>query len=228
MLPCPEHDKRQAAWHHSKDPKERNRAMMKLRYAAASPFVRKVLVVVHEHDLASRIELVPTTLSPVQANAALAAENPLMKVPSLLTDDGDVLFDSPVICEYLDALAHTRKLIPPAGPTRWAALRQQALADGILEAVILCRYEMLRPVERRWTGWTDGQMQKAHQGLAAADREDLDGPRTIGHIALGCMIGYLDLRFPEDGWRRRHPRLAAWYGREEQLPSMQATKPPAG
>jgi len=201
---------------------------MKLRYAAASPFVRKVMVVAHEHGLTDRIEPLPTTLSPLQANEALASENPLMKVPSLLTEDGQVLFDSPVICEYLDTLGGGRKLIPPAGPARWAALRQQALADGVLDAVILCRYEMLRPEDRRWGDWTDGQMRKAHQGLAAADREQLGGARTIGHIALACMLGYLDFRFPDDGWRRRHPTLATWYAREEQLPSMQATRPPAG
>jgi len=125
---------------------------MKLRHAAASPFVRKVMVVAHEHGLLGRIELVPTSVSPVQANAGLAAENPLMKVPSLVTDDGQVLFDSPVICEYLDGLATGRKLFPAAGPARWAALRQQALGDGILDAVILCRYELTRPEDRRWSG----------------------------------------------------------------------------
>ena len=94
--------------------------------------------------------------------------------------------------------------------------------------MILCRYELTRPEDRRWSGWTDGQMQKAHQGLAAIEREDLSGPHTIGHFAIGCMLGYLDFRFPDDGWRRRHPKLAAWYGEVEQLPSMQATKPPSG
>jgi glutathione S-transferase len=202
--------------------------MMKLRYAAASPFVRKVLVVAHEHGLVDRIEKVPTTLSPVQANESLAAENPLMKVPSLITEDGQVLFDSPVICAYLDALAGGRKLIPPAGAARWTALRQEALADGVLEALILCRYEMLRPAEKRWRDWTDGQMRKAHQGLAAAAREDLAEPRTIGHIAIACMLGYLDFRFPEDGWRARHPTLAVWYAGKEQSPAMQATRPPPG
>src|SRR6202043_3922482 len=184
---------------------------MKLRHAAASPFVRKVMVVAHEHGLVGRIELVPTTVSPVQANESLAPENPLMKVPSLTTDDGQVLFDSPVICEYLDSLAGGRKLFPAAGAARWSALCQQALGDGILDALILCRYETTRPEDRRWEGWTDGQMKKAHQGLAAAEREGLSGPRTIGHVAIGCTLGYLDFRFPNDGWRQRHPRLAAWY-----------------
>ena len=200
---------------------------MKLRHATASPFVRKVMVVAHEHGLVARIELVPTTVSPVQANESLAPENPLMKVPSLTTNDGQVLFDSPVICEYLDSLAGGRKLFPASGAPRWTALCQQALGDGILDAVILCRYETTRPEDRRWTGWTDGQMKKAHQGLAAAEREDLSGPRTIGQVTLGCTLGYLDFRFPDDGWRQRHPRLAAWYREVEQLPSMQATKPPA-
>src|SRR6266436_642501 len=118
---------------------------MKLRHAAASPFVRKVMVVAREHGLVDRIELVPTTVSPVQANDALAPENPLMKVPSLVTDDGQALFDSPVIGEYLDGLGSGAKLFPAAGPARWTALRQQALGDGILDALILCRYELTRP-----------------------------------------------------------------------------------
>jgi glutathione S-transferase len=201
---------------------------MKLRYAARSPFVRKVMVVAHEHGLVDRIEPVATTLSPVQGNQTLAQENPLMKVPSLVTDDGEVLFDSPVICEYLDAIGAGAKLFPPAAPARWRALRQQALADGILDAIILCAYEASqRPEDKRWADWTDGQMRKAHQGLAAAEREDLSGPLTIGPIAVGCMLGYLDLRFPSDGWRDRQPRLARWYESFQQRPSMQATKPPA-
>jgi glutathione S-transferase len=201
---------------------------MKLRHAAASPFVRKVMVAAHELGLIQRIELVPTSVTPIRANEQLAPENPLMKVPSLVTDDGQALFDSPVICEYLDSLAGGGKLFPAAGPARWTALRQQALGDGILDALILCRYEIVRPEDKRWSGWTDGQMIKAHQGLAAAEREDLTGPRTIGPVTIGCTLGYLDFRFPEDGWRHRHPRLAAWYEAVEKLPSMQATRPPAG
>lgn len=201
---------------------------MKLHFAAASPFVRKVMVVAHELGLVDRIERVSTTVSPVSANANLAADNPLMKVPSLTTDDGMVLFDSPVICEYLDTLAGDNRLFPASGPARWTALRQQALGDGILDALVLCRYEATRPEDRRWTGWTEGQMRKAHQGLAAIERENLSGPRTIGPVTFGCVLGYLDFRFPDDGWRTRHPRLAAWYQEVEQMPSMQASRPPAG
>lgn len=200
---------------------------MKLRHSPGSPFVRKVMVVAHERGLAERIELLPTPVSPVQANDSLAPENPLMKLPSFVADDGQVLFDSPVICEYLDTLAAGPKLFPATGAARWTALRQQALADGVLDALILCRYEQTRPEDNRWTGWTEAQMRKAHQGLAAAEREDLSGTLTIGHIALGCMLGYLDFRFPDDGWRQRHPKLAAWYKDFEQRRAMQATRPPA-
>lgn len=201
---------------------------MRLRHNPASPYVRKVMVCAHELGLAGRIELLNTAVSPVETNAALAAENPLMKIPALTTNDGQVLFDSPVICEYLDSHAGGGKLFPTAGPARWTALRQQALGDGILDALILCRYEIAaRPEDKRFQGWTDAQMKKAHQGLASVEREDLSGPLTIGHVTIGCTLGYLDFRFPDDGWRQRHPKLAAWYREVEQLPSMQATKPAA-
>jgi glutathione S-transferase len=200
---------------------------MKLRHNSASPFVRKVMVCAHELGLADKIELLNTAVSPVEANASLAGENPLMKIPALVTDDGEVLFDSPVICEYLDSLAGGGKLFP-ASKARWTALRQQALGDGILDALILCRYEIAaRPEEKRFAGWTDGQTKKAHQGLAVLEKEDLSG-HTIGTITAGCTLGYLDFRFPNDGWRNRHPKLAEWYKTVEALPSMQATKPPAG
>jgi glutathione S-transferase len=200
---------------------------MKLRHAALSPFVRKVMVAAHELALAGRIELEPTNVSPIQANQTLAAENPLMKVPSFVTDDGLVLFDSPVICEYLDSLAGGGMLFPAAGPERWTALRRQALGDGILDALVLVRYESLRPEAKRWSGWTDGQTTKAHQGLAAAEQEGLSGFSTIGHVAIGVMLGYLDFRFPEDGWRRRHSRLAGWYEQIAERPAMRLTRPPA-
>jgi glutathione S-transferase len=199
---------------------------MKLRHSAFSPFVRKVMVAAHELALAGGIELEPTNVSPVRPNETLAPENPLMKVPSLVTDDGVVLFDSPVICEYLDSFAGGGKLFP-AGSERWTALRRQALGDGILDALVLIRYEDLRPEDKRWSDWTYGQARKARQGLAAAEREHLSGFSTIGNIAIGVMLGYLDFRFPQDGWRERHPRLAAWYAAIEERPSMRLTRPPA-
>jgi len=200
---------------------------MKLRYSATSPFARKVMIVAHEHGLADRIEILPVERVTTQPFGLQTPENPLMKIPALTADDGQVLYDSPVICEYLDTLGSGRKLFPPAGAARWTALRQQALGDGITDAVILCAYETRRPEERRWSGWTDSQMQRVHQGLAAAEHEHLSGLTTIGPIAIACALGYLDIRFPDDGWRRRHPKLAEWYDAVLQLPSMQATKPPA-
>ena len=117
---------------------------MKLRYSPTSPYVRKVMVVALETGLAERIERIPTTVAPTKYNEEVARENPLVKVPALTTDDGMVLYDSPVICEYLDTLHGGQKLFPATGKTRWTALRQQALADGILDAAILGRYEILR------------------------------------------------------------------------------------
>jgi glutathione S-transferase len=200
---------------------------MKLRHNPASPFVRKVMVVAHDLGLAGKIELLDTVVSPVATNATLAGENPLMKIPALVTDDGQVLFDSPVICEYLDSLTGGGKVFPAPGKARWAALRQQALGDGILDALILCRYEIAaRSEDKRFAGWTDGQMKKAHQGLAALEEEDLSGPQTIGTITAACTLGYLDFRFAEDAWREHHPRLAHWFGEFATLPGIARTAPP--
>ena len=125
---------------------------MKLRYSPTSPYVRKVTVLAMETGLDQRIERLPTASSPDNPNPELGKENPLFKVPCLLTDDGLVLYDSPVICEYLDAQHGGRKWFP-AGNARWVALRQMALADGILDAALLRRYELLRPQAERSAGW---------------------------------------------------------------------------
>jgi glutathione S-transferase len=202
---------------------------MKLRYSANSPYVRKVSVVALETGLDKRIERIPAQVSPVTVNEAVARENPLTKVPSLTTDDGMVLYDSPVICEYLDSLHSGAKLFPAVGAARWTALRQQALGDGILDAALLARYEgALRPENLRWAEWSEGQMRKVRQGLAALDAEvaQLSGPLTIGQITAGCALGYLDFRFPDEGWHDRHVKLAAWYQGFSKRASMQATVPP--
>ena len=128
-----------------------------------------------------------------------------MKIPALVTDDGEVLYDSPVICEYLDSVAGGGKVFPAAGKARWTALRQQALGDGILDALILCRYEIAaRPEEKRYAGWTDGQMRKAHQGLAALESEDLHGAPIGGRLRPRLHRLPLPKRRPA----RRHPGLA--------------------
>jgi glutathione S-transferase len=206
--------------------------MMKLRFAAASPFVRKVVVTALETGLSERVERVSTSVSPVRPNDDVARENPLVKVPSLVTDDGLVLYDSPVICEYLDTLHEGARLFPRSGPERWLALRRQALADGLMEAAILVRYENLRPEAMRWRDWIESQMRRVRGALAALEIEaatgELAGPLTIGHITVGCALGYLDFRFAGEEWRMRHRQLAAWFDEFNKRKSMQLTIPRDG
>ena len=128
---------------------------MKLRYSQASPYVRKVLMVAHEVGLADRIELSPTNVW--APDSPIVRDNPLAKIPTLLTEDGLVLFDSPVIAEYLDSLHEGRRLFPAAGRARWVALRQQAVGDGICDAAVLRRLETLRPEHLRSADWDSRQ-----------------------------------------------------------------------
>ena len=204
---------------------------MKLRYSPTSPYVRKVMVVALETGLAERIERIPTTVAPTKPNEEVARENPLVKVPALTTDDGLVLYDSPVICEYLDTLHGGPKLFPASGKARWLALRQQALGDGILDAAILGRYEILRPKEYQWPDWIDAQLRKVRGALGALEIEveagELGGPLGIGQITVACALGYLDFRFPEEDWRARHPRLAQFQAGFAERASMRATLPPS-
>jgi glutathione S-transferase len=207
---------------------------MRLRYSPTSPFVRKVMVVALETGLSERIERIPTSVAPTTPNEEVARENPLVKVPALTTDDGLVLYDSPVICEYLDTLHAGAKLFPDAGKARWIALRQQALGDGMLEAAILGRYESVRPKEFLWQDWIDAQLRKVRGALAALEMEVEAGELgnggdaiTIGQIAIGCALGYLDFRYQSEEWRARSRRLAQWYGRFAERKSMQLTVPKA-
>jgi glutathione S-transferase len=202
---------------------------MKLRYSPTSPYVRKVMVMALETGLAERIERIPTSVAPTKPNDEVARENPLVKVPALTTDDGLVLYDSPVICEYLDTLHDGPKFFPPSGPARWLALRQQALGDGILDAAILGRYEILRPKEFQWQDWLDAQMRKVRGALAALEMEaeagDLGGPLTIGQITIACALGYLDFRYQSEAWPTKHRRLAVWAEEVAQRKSIQLTMP---
>jgi glutathione S-transferase len=202
---------------------------MKLRYSPTSPYVRKVMVAALETGLAERIERIQTVVLPTKPNEEVARENPLVKVPALTNDDGLVLYDSPVICEYLDTLHSGPKLFPPTGTARWIALRQQALGDGILDAAILGRYEIQRPKEYQWQDWIDAQLRKVRGALAALEIEveagELGGPLTIGQITVGCALGYLDFRYQSEEWRARQRRLAAWFDEFSKRKSMQLTVP---
>ena len=200
---------------------------MKLHWSSASPFVRKVNVCAEELGLASRIENVPTKVLPSEPNRDYGKVAPLMKVPSLELDDGTVLYDSIVICEYLDSIAGNKLF--PAGAARWKALRLHALANGILDAAVLARYEgFLRPEQLRWDAWSQGQLSKVDQGLEFLERNvaDLQGI-NIGTIAVGCALGYLDFRFADRGWRQKHPKLAAWFDEMSKRDSFRKTVPKA-
>ena len=210
---------------------------MKLRYSPTSPFVRKVTVAAYELDLDNRIERIPTSVAPTKRNDDVVRDNPLVKIPALTTDDGLVIYDSPVICEYLDSLAGGAKLFPAEGKPRWLALRQQALGDGILDAAILGRYETLRPREFQWQEWTDAQLRKVRGALSALEMECEGGELrdipegnlpTIGQITIGCALGYLDFRYASEVWRERHRRLGAWYGTFAKRRAMQETVPKDG
>lgn len=201
---------------------------MKLFYAATSPFVRKCLVSAHELGLRERLELVPATPHPVNRDRMLVASNPLGKIPTLITDEGTVLYDSRVICDYLNALADG-PLIPPQGPARWRVLVDQALADGVMDAAVLVRYESAaRPEKLRWNDWITGQLEKVTCGLAELERRarDLAGRVDAGTIAVGCTLGYLDFRFASLEWRDKCPDTAVWFEQFGKRESMAATRPP--
>ena len=202
---------------------------MKLYYSATSPFVRKCLVSANELGLRERIELLPAAPHPVNRDRALVVCNPLGKVPTLVTEDAAVLYDSRVICEYLNALGDGH-LIPTETAARWSILRDEALADGMLEAAVLVRYETFaRPESLRWKDWIDGQMDKVTCGLTEIEQRaaGLDQRIDLGTIAIGCALGYLDFRFAALGWKNKHPKTAAWFARFALRESMQATRPPA-
>jgi glutathione S-transferase len=164
----------------------------------------------------------------VAPDAAVVADNPLGKIPCLVTDEGLALYDSRVIAEYLDSQGAGPALFPAAGPERLVTLALQALGDGILDAGVATRYEtFLRPEALRWSEWVAAQKLKITRSLdhLEADIASLDGRIDVGSITIGCALGYLDFRFADDRWRQGRPGLAAWYERFAKRPSMQATKP---
>lgn len=203
-------------------------AAMKLYYTPTSPFVRKVLVCARELGLESHIETELLRPSPTKTDPTLSRENPLSKIPCLVRDDGRSLYDSRVICEYLDALAGGGRVIPERGEARWEVLRTQALADGVLDASILVFYERLhRPKELHWDAWLSGQSEKAAQGLDALDAlaERFTLEPELGQIAAGCTLGWLIFRAPFGDVLEGRPALARWYARFSERASMRETVP---
>ncbi|WP_291298899.1 glutathione S-transferase N-terminal domain-containing protein [Elioraea sp.] len=184
---------------------------MKLSYSPASPYVRKVMACAIARGIEGRIEKVP--MNPHVSPAELLAMNPLSKVPALLGEDGVAYFDSPVICEYLDTIGDAAPLLPAAGPARLAALRQQAIGDGIMDAAVGRRGESQRPKEEARDGVMLRQTAAVARALDLIEREvdALSGPLTLGTLTVACALGYLDFRFAADAWRDGHPKLTTWY-----------------
>jgi glutathione S-transferase len=182
---------------------------MKLFYSATSPYVRKVMICAIMRGIDAQIEKIPT--NPHESPAALVAANPLSKVPCLVTPDGFALFDSPVICEYLDTVGDALPLFPASGAARWVALQHQAIGDGILDAAVARRMESVKPQEAARDAFMLRQQQIVERSVAMLERAVPGKLLDIGTIALGCALGYLDFRFAHEGWRTNAPRLAAWF-----------------
>lgn len=202
--------------------------MMKLHWSPKSPYVRKVMVVAHEVGVLPQLELIRSVAAMLQPNDRLMLDNPLSKIPTLVLADGFTLFDSAVICEYLNELGGGT-LFPLAGMDKWQAQRWHAFGDGLLDALILWRNEreraaplpaLLAAFERK-TRASLKQLDDETQALAEV-------PFGIGHVAVACALGYLDYRFDTLGWRALAPRLADWHGELMQRPSMKATEPVDG
>ena len=199
---------------------------MRLFHSPTSPFVRKVMVTLHETGQAGDVTLVPATGTPVDAGSMPVALNPLGKIPALERDDGPALYDSRVICRYLDdrAAAH----LYPARHL-WDVLTLEATADGIMDAAVLMVYESrVRPEQSRFAPWVDGQWTKIDRALDTLEQRwlsHLHGPLDMGQIAVGVALGYLDFRHGDRGWRGGRPGLAAWDAVFAERPSMVATRP---
>ena len=200
---------------------------MRLLFSPTSPYVRKVRVTAIEKGLHDRIQLQPVDVFGEEAQ--VAPINPLRKVPALILDDGQVLFDSPVICEYLDSLEPEPVLLPPSGPAHWGVLRLQALADGIKDAAFNTVMERRRSDAQRSPDWQERWRAAILRGAAALDAEagTWDAQLDLGRIAAACALGYVDFRLPEIDWRSGHETLAAWWAEVSRRPSLSQTAPPA-
>ena len=201
---------------------------MQLHWSPKSPYVRKVLIAAHELGVVEQLELVRSVAAMLRPNPALMAVNPLSKIPTLVLDDGSTLWDSVVICEYLNARAGG-PLFPAETDARWQALRWHALGDGMLDTLILWRNEREREVPL--LNLIAAFELKIHASLALLEAEPAELSQTpfcIGHLTLVCALGYIDYRFADHEWRGRSPRLAAWFETMLQRPSVQATKPVDG
>jgi glutathione S-transferase len=197
---------------------------MKLHHAAASPFARKVMAAAIARGIEGRIEVLTT--NPHVSPEALTRENPLSKIPCLIGDDGRAIYDSPVICEYLDTLGEAAPLFPPTGSAaRLTVQIMHALADGIMDAAVARRMGMAHPQDEGRIAFDARQKAAVDRALAVLEAAPPVGLADIGAIAVGCALGYLDFRFAQEPWRPGHPRLAAWFAEAGTQPAIAQTVP---
>jgi len=202
---------------------------MKLTFSPASPFARKVRIAAIELGLIDKIEFIPTAVVPGTPNDDYSKIHPLKKLPVLILDNGDIVVDSYVIVEYLDELAGGGKLIPASGPMRWKVKTEHSLLQGMLDSMLLCRYEsMVRPEPLRWKAWADDHWNRAWLGMARFEQQGdlISRPFDIGMIGLTCVLGYADFRFADCGWRKAYPKLDAFYQKILERPSVKVSMPP--
>ena len=202
---------------------------MKLTFSPASPFARKVRIAAIELGLIDKIEFVPTTVAPGQPNEEYSRITPLKKLPVLILDNGNVILDSYVIVEYLDELAGGGKLIPASSATRWKVKSEHSMLQGMLDSMLLCRYEKItRPEPLRWQAWQDDHWSRAWKGMARFEKEAemLSRPFDIAQISLVCVLGYADFRFADCGWRKAYPKLDAFHEKMLARPSVKISVPP--
>ncbi len=197
---------------------------MKLHYSPASPYVRKVMACAIARGLEGRIEKVDT--NPHVSPAGLLADNPLSKVPALVADDGTAIYDSPVICEYLDTIGDAPALFPPTGtPARLAAQIMHATADGIMDAAVARRMQMALPQDDGRKAFDARQKAAIDRALGVLEKNPPKALTHIGEIATACALGYLDFRFGQEPWREAHPKLAAWFAEVSKAAPVAQTVP---
>jgi len=199
---------------------------MQLLTGPTSPYCRKVDVLLRESGLRDHVEDILGSGTPIEPNPTTIASNPIGKIPALIREDGPTLYDSRVICRYIDTLAGG--VFYPESRL-WEVLTLEATAEGMTDAALLMAYEWrIRPEELRYQPWVEGQWEKIARGLDAVEARwmsHLEGRIDIGHIGVACALGYLDFRHDDRGWRTGHPALAAWFERFSERSSMIETRP---
>ncbi|WP_170430636.1 glutathione S-transferase [Ruegeria arenilitoris] len=200
---------------------------MKLYHSPTSPYVRKVMVLLHETGQLEDVEVLNVATTPLAPADELQGKVPLRRIPALERPDGPTLFDSRVICAFLDARAKAGMYTEGTG--RWDVLTLEALADGILDSAVGMAYEArLRPEDKQWDTWLDAQWGKIERACAALNQRwmaHLSGPLDMGQVAVACALGYLDLRHDARNWRKGNDALSEWFAAFNERPSMAATRP---